>query len=233
VGNTEIRHNEFLTGFNVRLGLPLDSQLELGIPYRIVDQSQVTLFTAGSGLFEATTNDSASALGDVTVGIAKTLLREHGWQPDLIGRVTWEADTGKTTSNNIALGDGFNRINGSLTALKRQDPLAFTGTLLYQKSFENNNIKPGDQYNLALGAWLAASPDTSLFMQLQQSFANAIKVGGITREGTDQVSSVFVFGASSLLGRGILLQVSAGIGLTNDAPKYFINVSLPISFSIF
>ena len=41
-----------------------------------------------------------------------------------------------------------------------------------------------------------------------------------------------IIGASSILGRGILLDVSGGIGLTSDAPDYFVQVALPIRFDL-
>ena len=43
----------------------------------------------------------------------------------------------------------FNELNFSATALKRQDPLAFTSTLSYRKTFKKDGIEPGDVYSLA------------------------------------------------------------------------------------
>jgi hypothetical protein len=41
-----------------------------------------------------------------------------------------------------------------------------------------------------------------------------------------------IIGASSILGQGILLDVSSGIGLTNDAPDYFVQIAIPIRFNL-
>jgi hypothetical protein len=41
-----------------------------------------------------------------------------------------------------------------------------------------------------------------------------------------------ILGASATLGRGILLDVSGGIGLTSDSPDYFVQVALPIRFDL-
>jgi hypothetical protein len=41
-----------------------------------------------------------------------------------------------------------------------------------------------------------------------------------------------IIGASSILGRGILLDISSGIGLTSDAPDYFVQIALPIRFDL-
>lgn len=223
LANVETRTNELSGSLDLRVGLPWAFQFELAVPYNYEDQSQVFLGTEQS--------TSASGFGDVSVGFAKELLRERGWIPDLIGRVTWDADTGQE-EDDIVLGSGFHSITGSLTALKRQDPLAFVATGFYRTSFEKDDVEPGDEFGFILGTVLAASPDTSLSLSLQQNFANEFKLNGRSIPGSDQVSSLLVVGASSVLGRGVLLSVNAGVGLTDDAPDYFVGVSLPIRFNL-
>lgn len=85
---------------------------------------------------------NASAIGDFQVGIAKTLYREKGWLPDLIARVTWNTGTGDV-DRAFLFNNGFGGILGSLTVLKRQDPLAFSGTFFYQGSFTKDHVNPG------------------------------------------------------------------------------------------
>ena len=145
--------------------------------------------------------------------------------------MTWDADTGPE-KDGIELGGGFHSITGSLTALKRQDPLAFIASGFYRTSFEKDDFEPGNEFGFNIGTVLAASPETSLSLSLQQTFSKARKVGGRSLPGSDQVSGVLVVGASSVLGRGLLLSVDAGVGLTDDAPDYFVGVSLPIRFNL-
>ncbi len=151
-------------------------QIELDLPYRIVNR---TVETGTLPFFKS--SDTGSSFGDVKVGIAKTLVRERGWVPDLVGRVTWDTDTGSIADNDVALGIGFNEIRASLTALKRQDPLAFTATLSYENTFEKDNIEPGNALGISIGASLAASPETSLSAALAQSFTQELKVNGRNR----------------------------------------------------
>jgi hypothetical protein len=117
-------------------------------------------------------------------------------------------------------------------ALKRQDPLAFVASGFYQKTFDDNNFNPGDQYGFNLGTFLAASPATSLRFQFQTTYIGDIKSDGRTLSNSDRVEGIFVVGASSILGRGVLLDVSGGIGLTDEAPDYFISISLPVRFNL-
>jgi hypothetical protein len=67
------------------------------------------------------------------------------------------------------------------------------------------------------GAFLATSPETSLRAVLQENFVQAIRVHDLTLRGTDTVQSILTFGASSILGRGALVDLHVGSGLTTLA----------------
>lgn len=227
VANTQNRQNNIEAGVFFRLGLPFETQAELIIPTRVINQSNV--------VGNQETEDTTHMLGDIRVGLAKTLLRESGWLPDIIGRITWDTDTSKQIRNNTSaegLPTSFNDLIFSVTALKRQDPLAFTSTVSYRKSFKKDGIEPGDVYSLALGATLAASPQTSLSMGLQQNFIDHTKVFNTSIPGTDAINSMLTLGASSIIGRRLFFSTTAGIGLTKSAPDYFINVAIPLRFDI-
>ncbi|MDQ3774191.1 MAG: hypothetical protein M3461_07415 [Pseudomonadota bacterium] len=108
----EVRGNAFNGNLSLRFGLPFDSQLEVGIPYRYVEQEVITERGFGT---RAKTEAYGSGLGDIDLGLAKGLLHERGWWPNLIGRVTWITDSGETSDDGFALGGGFNQLQGSLT----------------------------------------------------------------------------------------------------------------------
>ena len=227
IRDADFRRNEVNLGVQGRLGLPFDAQLELDLPYRFVNNSVVEP-VGFTGIEKQAQN--ANTWGDIEVGIAKGLLREKGWIPDLIGRVNWDSASGRQVVGDLALGQGFNELRVSLTALKRQDPLAFVANIGYEKSFERDNVLPGDTYSMYLGVSLAASPETALSFGLSQSFSQETAYDGRDLPGSDQVSSTFTVGASSILTRNVLLYLSAGIGLTEDAPDYSFNLSVPIRF---
>jgi hypothetical protein len=227
VRRVEARRNEVDFGLRARAGLPWDTQIELDIPYRVVDQS-VVVPSGPTGLDKRTNN--ASTLGDIKAGLAKTLLRQDRWWPDLVARITWDSDSGERIVGDVPLGIGFNELRGSLTALARQDPLAFTANLSYEASFEKDDVDPGDELGVSFGVSLAASPETSLSMALVQSFSEETRIAGRDVPGSDEVSSVLALGASSILGRNVLLSVSAAVGLTDAAPDYTFALSLPVRF---
>jgi len=227
IASQEDRRNIFNGDLFLRFGLPFDSQLEVDIPYRYVEQQVVTEVDFGPS---AEAESHGSGFGDVSVGLAKGLLHERNWWPDLIGRVTWDTDSGETSDDGVSLGGGFHELQGSLTMTKRQDPLVFIGSASYGTTFEKDDINPGDQLGFSVGALLAASPETSLRVILNQTFVNELEIGDTAIGGSDQVFGTLNFGASSIVGRGKFLDLTAGIGLTDEAPDYSVGIS--VSFRI-
>jgi hypothetical protein len=229
VGELKVRRDELTSGLVMRAGLPMDAQLELDLPYHVVHQSS-TLSALGQPSND--TSDTGMGYGDLGIGLAKTLLRERGMWPDVVGRVRWDTGTGKEQDNGVNLGGGWSGVGGSLVASKRQDPLVFVGRLSYETTFENDGFDPGDEFGLGLGTVLAASPDTSLRFFLHQRYVNEYEVDGESVDGSDAVMATLSLGASSILGRGVLLDVEAGVGLTDDSPDYSVTVSLPVRFDL-
>jgi hypothetical protein len=229
LANQKVERDELTPGLGLRVGLPWDSQLELSLPYNITQQDEILDVGAAA---RDTRNGWGNGIGDLTVGLAKTVLREGIVRPDLIARVTYNTGIGDKDDNDITLDGGYSSVTGSLVALKRQDPLAFVASAFYQKSFESDNVNRGDQYGFTLGTLLAASPETSLRFQFQTTFIDDVEVDGTTIDDSDQAQGVLVIGASSILSRGVLLDVAGGIGLTDDAPDYFVTLSLPIRFDL-
>lgn len=227
--NPEVERNELTAALGIRVGLPWDSQVELSLPYNFVQQDEI--LDAGP-VGRATRDGWGNGIGDLRVGLAKTVMREGVVRPDLIARVIYNTGLGKNDDNDIGLDGGFSAVTGQLVALKRQDPLAFVASGFYQKTFDDDDVNPGDQFGFNLGTFLAASPETSLRFQFQTTYIDEIERDGRTISDSDRVEGVFVVGASSVLGRGVLLDVAGGIGLTDEAPDYFISVSLPIRFNL-
>jgi Putative MetA-pathway of phenol degradation len=226
---SDVNRNEFSWGLGLRLGLPWESQLEIGVPYNLVQQQVTDTFVAP---VQQLSSRWANSFGDLSVGLAKTLVHESGWIPDLLGRISYEIPTGPRSSNQVPLSSGQSKLAPSLTALKRQDPLVFVATAGYTKAFQSNQINPGDQINFQTGAFLATSPETTLRGVLQQNFLQDTRIDGVTFKGSNSVQSLLTFGASSILGRGVLVDLQVGFGLTKDAPKYTVLLSSTYRFGV-
>jgi hypothetical protein len=224
-----LNRNEFSWALDARLGLPWESQFEIGVPYNLVQQ-QIT-----NGLVtppQQVSNSWGNSFGDVTVGLAKTFVHESGWIPDVLGRITYEIPTGPLSSNQVPLPSGESKLSPTLTLLKRQDPLVFVATGGYTKAFQSSQINPGDQINFQTGAFLATSPETTLRGVLQQNFLQDTTIRDTTFRGSGTVQSILTFGASSILDRGLLVDLQVGFGLTNAAPKYSVILSSTYRFGV-
>jgi len=211
---------------DLRLGLPNEWQLEFGLPYSLAEEDRLADLGANGRFHD---DAEGRGFGDFSIALARTLLREEQWQPDLIGRLRYDSGSGGQTGD-LALNDGFEQFSAELVALKRQDPLAFVLSGYYQITREEGGAQPGDQWGLSFGALLAASPDTSLRFGFSQSFQQEFQSEGQRLAGSDRVIALFDIGISSILAPGIMLNLSAGLGLTEDAPDYYVQVSLPIRF---
>ncbi|MEZ5934152.1 MAG: hypothetical protein R3F54_19885 [Alphaproteobacteria bacterium] len=228
VRETEIRRDEYTANLSLDIGLPFDSQLEISQSFKHIDQTTMT--SAGFvGLEES--DESADAFDDLVVGLAKGVLQEDRWWPDVVARVTWDTDTGDDRDGNIGLGGGAHELAGSLSFLKTRDPLAFFGGVSYGYSFEEDGFDPGDTIGVSIGTSLAAGPDTSLRLALSQSFAGKARINDETIPGSQETSASLTAGASLILGGGVLLDTSVTAGLTDDAPDYAARIALPIRFN--
>jgi hypothetical protein len=224
-----VNRNELFPAAGLRVGLPWESQIEFFLPYNFQEQQLVNVSVAPAN---QVSNRWGNAFGDFTVGVAKTFVHESGWIPSLLGRVNWEIPTGPTFSNETPLTSGQNKLAFSLTALKQQDPLVFVATAGYTKAFQNNDVNPGDQLNFTTGVFLATSPETTLRGVLQENFLQNATVNGITFAGSNTVQPILTLGASSILGRGALVDLQVGFGLTNSAPKYQVILSSTYRFGV-
>lgn len=213
----ELNANIVTANLSLRWGLPWDSQLELGLPYRRRSSESVTSinFVPISEMKE-----SRAEFGDLSIGWAKTLFREDVSRPDLVGRFTWDTDTGD--------GDGFHELRGSLTAIKRQDPVTLIAGLSYQYTLESHQIKPGSAIAINFGSLIALSPETSMRFSISTLYQRETEMSGSKIVGSDRSIASFIIGGSIVMMPGTLLNLSVGIGLTEDADDFSITLSLPI-----
>jgi hypothetical protein len=224
-----VNRNELFPALDVRVGLPWESQIEIALPWNFEEQQTTDIAVSPPQLIS---NRWGNAVGDLTLGAAKQFVHESGWTPSILGRVTWEIPTGPIRANGVPMTSGFNRVGFSVTALKRQDPLVFVATGGYTTAFEANRINPGNQFNFTTGAFLATSPETSLRTVLSQNFVQDVSVNGTTVPGSNTVQPILTFGASTILGRGLLVDLQVGLGLTNAAPKYQVILSSTYRFGV-
>ena len=229
IGDDRVERDEVRASVDLKVGLPFDSQVEVSLPFNYVDQSIKTMV---GGTIGASADGSGQAFGNPRFAVAKTLMRERDFWPDLVLRGFWDSDLGTARDNDIPLTGNFNELGLNLSAVKRQDPLAFVAGIGYSTVLEKNDIEPGDTLSLSVGAVLAASPSTSLRLAFSQQFTDEVEIGGQKLDGSDSTAGVLTIGASTTIGRRALLDVALDVGLNDDAADYAVRVAMPIRFDL-
>ncbi len=226
LGINELERTDYVLNLTARFGLPRDSQLEIGLPYRAVTEESVL----SAGMLPATVSkQTGRGSGDFTLGFAKTLLRESGGaRPDIVGRLAWTSGEGDRADGDVFLGGGFEAWTGSLSFVKRLDPLALFWSLGYTDRLSDGDIAPGEEISVSFGTALAVTPASSLFGSIAQRSISATKVNDETLAESDLDVTTLSLGLSTTLRHGALLNLYSEIGLSSDAPDYALAFSLPI-----
>jgi hypothetical protein len=224
ITNDLIRSTQVQEGNLLRIGLPMNLQAQIGLPFAYKSISNTSRVLT-SGLAE--TSASAAGLGDPTFTLTHQVLEESDVLPGLFLNGTYNANIGQV-KHNIPVGTGFNDFNLGMTVVKRQDPVVFTGGFSYQTTLPHYNVRPGDQYTPSAGLLIALSPETSLSLGQQLTFVQPTRLSGKVVPGSEQIEGIFSAGLLSILGRGLVVNFTAGVGETRDAPDLTLQLSFPI-----
>jgi hypothetical protein len=246
ITSQRVREDYLLPSLTARLGLPHKLQMDFVVPYgyeliRTVDATGKQ------------TSESNFGLGDISAGISRQLTNEKGRVPDLLANVRFKSTTGADaftlTSSEVALGTGFNSIQGSLTAAKSSDPVVFFGNLGYTYNMPANHtvsandptnpgattighFNPGGAVEFQLGSILALNPELSMTVGWDQRFTRATQLNGTDIPASYLVEGTLRLGTSYMYAPGKLVDLSFGVGLTPDTPNLQFSVGIPFRTSL-
>jgi hypothetical protein len=246
ITSQRVREDFLLPTFTARLGLPHKFQMDFRVPYgyeliRSVDANNVQ------------TSSSSFGLGDISASVSRQITAEHGRMPDMVANVLFKSTTGKDafnlTSSQVALGTGFNALQGNLTLAKSSDPVVFFGNLSYTANLAANHtvsandpnnpaatmvghFKPGDAVGFQIGSILSLNPETSMTLGWDQRFTRATQLNGADLPASYLVEGTLRLGMSYLYAPGRTLDLSFGVGLTPDTPNLQLSVGLPFRMSL-
>ena len=176
-----------------------------------------------------------SGFGDVYARVWKQLIPQDDHIPSVVGSIRYTASTGENPFETaIPLGSGFDRINGTLTAVKTVDPVAFYGDLFYTHAFSERyqgvEIQPGDTFGARVGSTLAETPDISASAGLSLASVKEAEYDGSRVDGSGRTIGLLELGTGFVISKRLYLSFSADIGITDDAPDLQLGVSLPVRF---
>jgi hypothetical protein len=241
IASKRVREDFLLPSFTARLGLPHKFQMDLLIPYgyesiRSVDALNVQ------------TTATSFGLGDISAGIYRQMTAEHGRVPDMLANVRFKSTTGKDsfslTSSEVALGTGFNAIQGNWTVAKSSDPVVFFGNLSYTANLPADHtvpandptnpdaktvghFNPGSAIGFQLGSILALNPEVSMTVGWDQRFTRSTQLNGVDIPASYLVEGTLRLGTSYVYAPGKIVDLSFGVGLTPDTPNLQFSVGVP------
>jgi uncharacterized protein len=210
-----LRRDTLTTAMTLRLGLPWATQAEVRVPWVLLDRQS----GAGTG----------SGLGDAELAVTKQLVARAagGSTPDLLLGMRWKTATGASRAP-LAPGSGAHAVQAALTAVTRDDPLVLVGTLSYSWNLPSRGVDLGDAATVLLRVLLAATPNTSLLLGLDVTSTIATRVEGRPFPETARLGGTLDVGLSTVVGRDLLLNVTAGLGITPAAPPFQLAIALPL-----
>lgn len=215
------RRDSFSLALTGRLGLPDSMQAEVRLPYVAHDR------WSGTG--------TSSGPGDVRLGLTRELLPGGEATPSLLAFAQWRLPTGEI-DRTPPTGYGQHALQLGFSTVRRQDPVVLFGSLSYTWNLGEAHLRHGLRYDAGdfvggrLGAYLAATPDTSLYLGLSFNSNMADRLNGNPLRESGRLSGMVDFGTTTIIGPGRFMTVSGGIGVTAAAPKFSLAVSFPIRF---
>lgn len=205
-----------LTG---RAGIGWGTQLQVSVPY----------------LHVATSTDSATDVGDVSLAATTQLVPERRGWPAMLASLGWIANTGQDAfSGQVPTGGGFNVLQASVSALKRSDPLVYYGGASYSlpqaRDVAGSRVEPGSSVGLRAGSALAATPYSSVSLAVNLTFLGAAQVGGQRVPDSDAVLGTLQVGFGTLLGRSVMLNMGGEFRFSGPVPNFRLTVGVPVRF---
>lgn len=190
------------------------------------------------------------SLGDIGIGARWQPFEVRRGQPMMTFTTNLRLPTGKSpfkidANQDLATGSGVPTLSAGMNVNHIVDPVALFGSLSFSMSGDAKDlaqirgtrilsrVEPGQSMSFGLGFAYALSYGISTSISFQETIARGTKLrftdGSVAKTKT-QTSGVLNFGLGYRISPKTTINITAGIGLTNDSPDFSLGVSVPLSF---
>ena len=253
---TQANRDAVTATLGLRYGITNRLEGEFRIPYMYRSDTTTNTFVGPSGVAERASNDG-SGLGDIEAALHYQLNDGTGKWPVLVANLRAKSKTGTSPyevdrspsgiEEELATGSGFWGVEPSLTFIAPSDPAVFYGNIGYLWNVKDSSINkqignrtitsvdPGDAIRFGVGMGLALNEKVSFSVGYQHDFIMATKTkfaDGEADSDSLQVGSL-TFGVNWQMADNASLNVSVGVGVTNDSPDLRLMARVPIAVSLF
>jgi hypothetical protein len=240
----------WLTG---RYGVTNRFEVEAKVPWVWSSSSTLTRPLATPSITDQFFDASGSGIGDVELAGRYQLNQFRGDNAVWIAYLRYKFNTGEGVfdvpidpatglQTQLATGSGFPGIQPGFTVLYPSDPAVFFGGASYLYSFERDvgngygTVRPGGVLDFNLGMGLALNERSSFSIGYQHSI-----VGETSQRDPTDVARVLAqtgnlqlgtlrFGLAYRLSQKLNMNLSLGVGVTDDTPDFEATVRFPYSF---
>ncbi|MCG8594240.1 MAG: transporter [Kiloniellales bacterium] len=256
VGSIDVREVDrevIVAASTFRLGITDFFEADVKVPY-VYRRDSTTTRPLNTGASEdETTNTSGNNLGDIELGAHLQLWDGSDGLPFVIFNTRVLAPTGEDPfevnldenglEEELPTGSGFWGVEPSFTFLYPSDPVVFFGTLGYlfnieddkkiQGSDQETSIDPGDAFRMSFGLGFAINERASFSLGYQHDVVFESEVDGEEVDDSDLNVGKLLIGGSFRVTDDTTVNLSVGVGATEEAPDIDLLLRVPIRFSIF
>lgn len=253
---TQADRDAITATLGMRYGVTNRIEAELRVPYMYRSDSTTNTVVNSSNV-AATTSLSDHGLGDIEGAVHWQVNDGAGTWPFLVANFRAKSTTGtgpfdvernaQGIEEELATGSGFWGFEPSLTVIAPSDPAVFFVNLGYlwnvkrsvDKQVANNrtisDVDPGDAIRFGVGMGLALNEKVSFSVGYQHDWIMSTKTTFTDAEFDSESLSVgsLSFGVNWQMSDTTSLNVSVGIGVTEDAPDVRLMARLPIALDLF
>jgi hypothetical protein len=227
----DVDRDVYGASMGLRYGITDRLEAEVNVPYLYrVDVSEITETDDPS-------RDRTAdwGLGDVNVGLFAHLLDETRRRPDVILNLRAKTRTGRDPfeidTDEIATGTGTWGASAGLTFVKTLDPavMFFSSTYFvgFEREIDQGDFDPGDTFEYSLGLAFSLNERIAMTTSLLHRITSRSKLDGDKILRSDANAASVFLGGSYRINQWTSFNVSLGIGVTEDAPDFLIEVRMP------
>ncbi|HZW22908.1 transporter [Noviherbaspirillum sp.] len=190
------------------------------------------------------------SLGDIGIGARFQPFETRRGRPSITFTSNLRLPTGKSpfkvdANQDLATGSGVPTISAGVNVNHIVDPVALFGSLNLSYSGDAKDLSqirgsrvltrvdPGPSIGFGLGFAYALSYGISTSVSIQETISRGARLyfrDGTTAKTKTQTSGMLNLGIGYRISPKTTLNITAGIGLTNDSPDFTLGLSMPLSF---
>ncbi|WAK02674.1 transporter [Methylobacter sp. YRD-M1] len=249
----QIKRHTFIGSLSARYGITDRLELEFKTPYVYREDTQRSRPVDSSASIDETFNATGTDIGDLEFAARYQLSSGSGGWPILVGNLVATVPTGTSPFDveyatvqgvpgaqfptELPTGVGYFSFQPSITAMYPTDPAVFFGNISYSYNAETSeavgDFDPGDAIGLSFGMGFGLNERSSFSLGYSHKHVFKSDLNGAPVDDSELDIGQLLVGYSFKYTPKTTLNLSLGIGTTDDSQDVKLNVRVPMTFDLF